>query len=136
MSHPAYAVACIISGSEHEQGGPFCERIRRKGRADHRLWAGEGHRAGDRGRRRARRRRHRRTDIATGGTRNENEEGLEEVRIGWNGLESLAQEIEKLGRRIHTVVGDVSRAADAERFVAEALSRFGHIDVLVNNQQR
>ena len=73
------------------------------------------------------------TDIASGGTRNENEEGLEEIRIGWKGLESLAQEIEKLGRRIHTVVGDVSRAADAERFVAEALSRFGHIDVLVNN---
>src|SRR5947207_2834333 len=73
------------------------------------------------------------TDIATGGTRNENEEGLEEIRIGWKGLESLAQEIEKLGGRIHTVVGDVSRAADAERFVAEALARFGHIDVLVNN---
>src|SRR5438477_4047909 len=73
------------------------------------------------------------TDVATGGTRNENEEGLEESRDGWKGLESLAQEIEKLGRRIHTVVGDVSRAADAERFVAEALARFGHIDVLVNN---
>ena len=73
------------------------------------------------------------TDIATGGTRNENEEGLEEIRIGWKGLESLAQEIEKLGRRVHTVVGDVSRAADAERFVSEAIARFGHIDVLVNN---
>jgi len=73
------------------------------------------------------------TDIATGGTRNENEEGLEEIRLGWKGLESLAQEIETLGRRVLTVVGDVSRAADAERFVAEALARFGHIDVLVNN---
>jgi NAD(P)-dependent dehydrogenase (short-subunit alcohol dehydrogenase family) len=73
------------------------------------------------------------TDIASGGTRNENEEGLEEIRIGWKGLESLAQEIEKLGRRVLTLVGDVSRAADAERFIKEALARFDHIDVLVNN---
>ena len=59
------------------------------------------------------------TDVATGGTRNENEEGLEELRLGWKGLESLAHEIEKLGRGVLTLVGDVSRAADAERFVAE-----------------
>jgi len=73
------------------------------------------------------------TDIATGGTRNENEEGLEEMRVGWKGLESLAGEIQGLGRSVHTTVGDVSRAADAERFVAEALGRFGRVDVLVNN---
>ena len=30
------------------------------------------------------------TDVAAGGTRNENEEGLEETRLGWKGLESLA----------------------------------------------
>jgi NAD(P)-dependent dehydrogenase (short-subunit alcohol dehydrogenase family) len=73
------------------------------------------------------------TDVATGGTRNENEEGLEELRLGWKGLESLAGEIEALGRTALTLEGDVSRAADAERFVAEALARFGRIDVLVNN---
>jgi NAD(P)-dependent dehydrogenase (short-subunit alcohol dehydrogenase family) len=73
------------------------------------------------------------TDVATGGTRNENEEGLEEIRLGWKGLESLAGEIQALGRSVLTVVGDVSRAPDAERFVAEALARFGHVDVLVNN---
>src|SRR5712692_826191 len=73
------------------------------------------------------------TDIATGGTRNENEEGLEEIRLGWKGLESLATEIEGLGRRGLTLVGDVSLAADTERFVSEALARFGRVDVLVNN---
>ena len=73
------------------------------------------------------------TDIATGGTRNENEEGLEEIRQSWKGLESLAAEIQGLGRRVLTLVGDVSRAPDAERFVAESLARFGRIDVLVNN---
>jgi NAD(P)-dependent dehydrogenase (short-subunit alcohol dehydrogenase family) len=73
------------------------------------------------------------TDVAAGGTRNENEEGLEEKRLGWKGLESLAGEIQSLGRRVLTLVGDVSHAADAERFVAEALAQFGRIDVLVNN---
>jgi len=73
------------------------------------------------------------TDVAAGGTRNENEEGLEEKRLGWKGLDSLAGEIQGLGRRVLTLVGDVSHAADAERFVAEALAQFGHIDVLVNN---
>jgi 3-oxoacyl-[acyl-carrier protein] reductase len=73
------------------------------------------------------------TDVAAGGTRNENEEGLEEIRLGWKGLESLAGEVEAIGRRALTIVGDVSRAVDAERFVAEALARFGRIDVLVNN---
>ena len=73
------------------------------------------------------------TDVASGGTRNENEEGLEEIRLGWKGLESLAAEIEGLGRRVVTLVGDVSRSADADRMVAEALGRFGRLDVLVNN---
>ena len=54
-------------------------------------------------------------------------------RLGWTGLDSLAGEIRGLGRRVHTLVGDVSRAADAERFVADALAQFGRIDVLVNN---
>src|SRR5687767_339156 len=58
------------------------------------------------------------TDVAAGGTRNENEEGLEEIRLGWKGLESLAGEVEAIGRRALTIVGDVSRAVDAERFVA------------------
>jgi NAD(P)-dependent dehydrogenase (short-subunit alcohol dehydrogenase family) len=73
------------------------------------------------------------TDVAAGGTRNENEEGLEETRLGWTGLDSLAGEIKGLGRRVLTLVGDVSRAADVERFVADALAQFGRIDVLVNN---
>ena len=50
------------------------------------------------------------TDVAPGGTRNENEEGLAEIRLGWKGLESLAGEIQGLGRRVLTLVGDVSRA--------------------------
>jgi NAD(P)-dependent dehydrogenase (short-subunit alcohol dehydrogenase family) len=73
------------------------------------------------------------TDVAASGTRNENEAGAEEARLGWRGLESLAAEIEGLGRRVMPLVGDVSRRADVERMVGEALARFGKIDVLVNN---
>jgi 3-oxoacyl-[acyl-carrier protein] reductase len=73
------------------------------------------------------------TDVASGGTWNDNEEGLEEIRLGWKGLESLTTEIEGLGRRSVTLVGDVSRAADVDRMVAEALARLGRLDVLVNN---
>ena len=73
------------------------------------------------------------SDVAAGGTRNDNDEGLLETRLGWKGLDSLAGEIQSLGRRVLTLVGDVSHAADAERFVAEALAQFGRIDVLVNN---
>ena len=39
------------------------------------------------------------TDVAAGGTRNENEEGLEETRLGWKGLESLAGEIKARASR-------------------------------------
>jgi NAD(P)-dependent dehydrogenase (short-subunit alcohol dehydrogenase family) len=73
------------------------------------------------------------TDVAAGGTRNEGDEGLAEARLGWKGLESLAGEIQGLGRRALTLVGDVSRAADAARFAADALAHFGRVDVLVNN---
>src|SRR5262245_62551345 len=44
------------------------------------------------------------TDIATGGTRNENEEGLEEIRVGWKGIESLDGEIMEAGGGVYTTV--------------------------------
>lgn len=73
------------------------------------------------------------TDVQPAGTRNEGEQGQAEQERGWRGLESLAAEIETLGRRVLPLTGDVSVTADVERIVAEALARFGRIDVLVNN---
>ena len=74
------------------------------------------------------------TDIATGGTR-------ERERGGPRGDPPRLEGPREPGRRDRgpgsprrdATVGDVSRAADAERFVAEALGRFGRVDVLVNN---
>jgi glucose 1-dehydrogenase len=46
---------------------------------------------------------------------------------------ALVAEIERAGGRALAVQGDVSREADVERVFAETLSRFGTLDVLVNN---
>jgi NAD(P)-dependent dehydrogenase (short-subunit alcohol dehydrogenase family) len=73
------------------------------------------------------------TDVATEGTRNVGEHGEDEEEVGWRGLPSLAEEIGELGRRTLTLLGDVSRKAEAERMVAETLGHYGRIDILVNN---
>jgi 3-oxoacyl-[acyl-carrier protein] reductase len=49
------------------------------------------------------------------------------------GAESTCREVRTLGRRALALAGDVSVAADADRWVAEAERAFGRIDVLVNN---
>ena len=46
---------------------------------------------------------------------------------------SVAAEIEGLGRRAITVLGDVTVRADVERMLADTLKAFGRVDVLVNN---
>jgi NADP-dependent 3-hydroxy acid dehydrogenase YdfG len=47
--------------------------------------------------------------------------------------EALQSVAERCGERALAVVADVTRRADMERVVAEALARFGRIDVWVNN---
>jgi len=44
------------------------------------------------------------TDVAVGGTRNENEEGLEEIRLGWKGLE-----LARVGGRGRAAIADGAR---------------------------
>ena len=73
------------------------------------------------------------TDIGTCGTRNPFESGEAESSAGWNGLDSLVDEVKALGRRALPTVGDVGSKDDAERMVAEALDHFGCVDILVNN---
>lgn len=73
------------------------------------------------------------TDISVEGTRNVREQGEAEAAAGWQGLPSLAAEIEALGRRALPLSGDVAKKADADRMVEEALAHFGRIDILVNN---
>jgi NAD(P)-dependent dehydrogenase (short-subunit alcohol dehydrogenase family) len=48
-------------------------------------------------------------------------------------LVEVASEAERAGARVLTIGADVARRADAERLAADALARFGRVDVLINN---
>jgi NAD(P)-dependent dehydrogenase (short-subunit alcohol dehydrogenase family) len=48
-------------------------------------------------------------------------------------IESLAQQVRGLGRRVVARAVDVSDEAGVQEFVAAALAEFGRVDVLVNN---
>ncbi len=49
------------------------------------------------------------------------------------GIRPVAEEVEGLGAEVLAVAADVSKGEDTQRLVEEATSRFGGIDVLVNN---
>src|SRR5947209_6873132 len=48
-------------------------------------------------------------------------------------LDEVAAAVISSGRRALAVPGDVTAAPDVERVVAEAIARFGQIDILINN---
>ena len=52
---------------------------------------------------------------------------------GWEGLPSVVEEIEAVGRQALGLFSDVSDSAQVDEMVAQALDRFGKIDILVNN---
>ena len=52
---------------------------------------------------------------------------------GWDGVASVAREVEELGRRALVTVADVSDAAQVDDMVAKATDAFGRIDILVSN---
>jgi NAD(P)-dependent dehydrogenase (short-subunit alcohol dehydrogenase family) len=48
-------------------------------------------------------------------------------------LERTREEVEQTGRRCLAIEADVTSPDECERVVAETISEFGHVDVLVNN---
>jgi NAD(P)-dependent dehydrogenase (short-subunit alcohol dehydrogenase family) len=50
----------------------------------------------------------------------------------WKGLESVAKEIEALGRKCLTVTVGIENAGEVDAAVKAALDKFGKIDILVN----
>lgn len=58
---------------------------------------------------------------------------MHEREIGWNGVLSVAEEIESLGRRCLAVACDVTDASQVEATVARTVSELGRIDGAVNN---
>jgi 3-oxoacyl-[acyl-carrier protein] reductase/meso-butanediol dehydrogenase/(S,S)-butanediol dehydrogenase/diacetyl reductase len=56
-----------------------------------------------------------------------------EVRRQWRGIESVAEEVEALGRRCQRVWCDLSDSEQIQAMVRQVVEHFGHIDILVNN---
>ena len=56
-----------------------------------------------------------------------------EVRLEWNSIESVAEEILALGRQCLPVYTDLGYSEQIQQMVNEAVGRFGHLDILVNN---
>lgn len=50
-----------------------------------------------------------------------------------SGLEAVAEEIQRLGRRSLAVIADVSKKATVDAMVQRTIDEFGAIDILVNN---
>ena len=56
-----------------------------------------------------------------------------EVRTGWRGLDSVAEEVSELGSRCFTVFCDLGNGDQLEEMVDQVVAHYGRIDVLVNN---
>ena len=58
--------------------------------------------------------------------------GDDERAAEWQGLASVAREIDQLGRRVVAVACDLTNASDVEQLIEKAVDAFDRIDVLVN----
>jgi meso-butanediol dehydrogenase / (S,S)-butanediol dehydrogenase / diacetyl reductase len=56
-----------------------------------------------------------------------------EIRRQWRGIESVAKEVEALGRRCLRVWCDLSDSEQIQSMVRQVAEHFGHLDMLVNN---
>ena len=56
-----------------------------------------------------------------------------QVRTGWHGIESVAEEVRALGVRCLTVYCDLGDSQQIQALVKQSVEHFGHIDILVNN---
>jgi len=57
----------------------------------------------------------------------------QELRRQWRGIDSVAQEVEALGRRCLKVWCDLTKGEQIEAMVGQAAEHYGRLDILVNN---
>jgi 3-oxoacyl-[acyl-carrier protein] reductase/meso-butanediol dehydrogenase/(S,S)-butanediol dehydrogenase/diacetyl reductase len=57
----------------------------------------------------------------------------QEVKAQWRSIDSVAAEVEKLGRRCFTVWCDLTDSAQIQNMVRDVAGHYGRIDILVNN---
>ncbi len=56
-----------------------------------------------------------------------------EVRMEWNSIQSVADEVRELGRQCLPLYADLGSSDQIQEMVSDAVAHFGHIDILVNN---
>ena len=56
-----------------------------------------------------------------------------EVRMEWNSIQSVADEVRDLGRDCLPLYADLGHSDQIQAMVSDAVAHFGHIDILVNN---
>ena len=56
-----------------------------------------------------------------------------EVRLEWNSIDSVAEEVRALGRQCLPLYTDLGYSEQIQQMVGESIAHFGHIDILVNN---
>lgn len=71
--------------------------------------------------------------IVTGTGRDPQNYPADEKEIGWRDIESTAEQIRSHGSSAVTVIANAQKSADAERTVNAALSKFGRVDIVINN---
>ncbi len=56
-----------------------------------------------------------------------------EVRLEWNSIDSVAEEVRALGRQCLPLYTDLGYSEQIQQMVNDAVAHFGHINILVNN---
>jgi NAD(P)-dependent dehydrogenase (short-subunit alcohol dehydrogenase family) len=56
-----------------------------------------------------------------------------EIRLGWRGLDSVAEEAQAVGRRCFTRPCDLGQTDQVQQLVQQVVGHYGRIDILVNN---
>ena len=57
----------------------------------------------------------------------------QEVKAQWRSIDSVAEEVEALGRRSFRIWCDLTVSGEIEDMARQAAAHYGHIDILVNN---
>jgi NAD(P)-dependent dehydrogenase (short-subunit alcohol dehydrogenase family) len=56
-----------------------------------------------------------------------------EIRLGWRGLDSVAEEVQALGRGCFTSPCDLGQSDQVQQLVQQVVGHYGRIDILINN---
>ena len=71
--------------------------------------------------------------VLTGTGRSPDRYPDDEKAAGWRDIDSVADEVRALGRRVLAVVSDVSDLGAVQRLADDVMREFGRVDIVVNN---